>query len=174
MRVEGRCVRCNVLTACDNFPSQRLCAGASLASLVRPVTFGEAAKHFLNIRAKPQQPIDFPHETHTVDIGVDCTTCHSGVKQGARAGIPSINVCMYCHEDIGDPADSRIQSLREYAKRNEDMPWQRVYGFIEESHVRFNHAPHIRANVECATCHGDLTQMTVAQRSVDHSMRFCI
>jgi len=137
-------------------------------------SFGDAAKHFLNIKAKPQQPIDFPHETHTVDIGVDCTTCHSGVKQGARAGIPSINVCMYCHEDIGDPADSRIQSLREYAKRNEDMPWQRVYGFIEESHVRFNHAPHIRANVECATCHGDLTQMTVAQRSVDHSMRFCI
>jgi hypothetical protein len=81
---------------------------------------------------------------------------------------------MFCHEDIGDPADPRIQSLRDHAKRGEDMPWQRVYGFFEESHVRFNHAPHIRAGVDCAMCHGDLTQMTVAQRVVNHTMGFCI
>jgi hypothetical protein len=138
-------------------------------------SLGDAAKHFLSIKPKPQQPIDFPHKTHTLnETGIGCTICHTGVERGARAGIPSINVCMYCHEDIGDPADSRIQSLRDHAKRGEDMPWQRVYGFLEESHVRFNHAPHIRAKVECATCHGDLTQMTVAQRVVDHTMGFCI
>ena len=26
----------------------------------------------------------------------------------------------------------------------------------------------------CAMCHGDLTQMTVAERVVDHTMGFCI
>lgn len=136
--------------------------------------FGEAARHFLSIKPKPQQPIDFPHKIHTADIGAFCTDCHQGVEKGARAGIPSINVCMYCHEDVGDPKDPRIQTLRDYAKRNEDMPWQRVYGFTPEAHVRFNHAPHIRAKVECAKCHGDLTQMTVAERVVDHTMGFCI
>jgi hypothetical protein len=137
-------------------------------------SFSEAAKHFFNIRSKPQQPIDFPHKIHTADIGVGCTNCHLGVEKGARAGIPSINVCMYCHEDLGDQADPRIQALRDHAKRNEDMAWQRVYGFSEEAHVRFNHAPHIRAKVDCVTCHGDLTEMTVAQRVVDHTMGFCI
>jgi hypothetical protein len=132
-------------------------------------SFGDAARHFLGIKPTPQQPIDFP-----ADIGLGCTDCHLGVEKGARAGIPSINICMSCHEDIGDPADPRIQALRDHAKRNEDMAWQRVYGFLEESHVRFNHAPHIRAKVDCATCHGDLSQMTVAQRVVDHTMGFCI
>jgi hypothetical protein len=138
-------------------------------------TFGDAFKHFLSIKPKPQQPIDFPHKIHNVnEVGIECQECHSGVTRGARAGIPSINFCMTCHEELGDPKDARIQTLRDYAKRGEELPWQRVYGFLEESHVRFNHAPHIRAKVDCATCHGDLTQMTVAERVVDHTMRFCI
>jgi hypothetical protein len=138
-------------------------------------SYSDAAKHFLNIRPKPQQPIDFPHKIHHInEIGIECNACHSGVSLGPRAGLPSINFCMSCHEDIGDPNDSRIQTLRAHAKRGEDMPWQRVYGFFEESHVRFNHAPHIRAGVDCAMCHGDLTQMTVAERVVEHTMGFCI
>jgi hypothetical protein len=111
---------------------------------------------------------------HTEDIALYCEDCHSGVNQGPAAGLPSINVCMSCHEDIGDAAEPRIQALRDHAERGEDMRWQRVYGFLEEAHVRFNHAPHIRAEVEFATCHGDLTQMTVAERAVEHTMGFCI
>ena len=137
-------------------------------------TLGSAAKDFLNIRPKAQQPIDFPHKIHTDDIGVDCYTCHTGAKTGPRAGIPSVNMCISCHEDIGDANDSRIQAVRATFKKGEDIPWQRVYGFQAEYHVRFNHAPHIRANVDCSMCHGDLTQMTVAQRVVDHTMGFCI
>jgi hypothetical protein len=138
-------------------------------------TFGDAARHFLSIRPEPHQPIEFPHKIHTFnEIGMECQECHSGVQRGTRAGIPSVNFCMTCHENIGDASDPRIQSLRAYAKRGEDMPWQRVFGFFEESHVRFNHAPHILAKVECTTCHGDLTEMTVARRVVDLTMGFCI
>jgi hypothetical protein len=137
-------------------------------------TVGEAARHFINRRPEAQQPIQFPHNIHTLDIGVGCDDCHPGTSRGPVAGIPSINVCMTCHEDIGDEADSRIQALRDHAKRGEDMAWQRVYGFNEEAHVRFNHAAHIRAKVECITCHGDVEQMTVAERVVDHTMGFCI
>ena len=71
----------------------------------------------------------------------------------------------------------RIRAFRRCATTPNAMKtWrgQRVYGFVEEAHVRFNHAPHIRAKVDCANCHGDLTQMTVAQRVVDHTMGFCI
>jgi hypothetical protein len=138
-------------------------------------SFLDAAKHFLSLKPKPQQPIDFPHNIHHVnEIGIECSECHAGVSRGARAGLPTIDFCMTCHESIGDASDRRIQTLRDYANRREDIPWQRVYGFVEESHVRFNHAPHVRAGVDCAMCHGDLTQMTVAQRVVDHTMGFCI
>jgi hypothetical protein len=136
--------------------------------------FGDAARHFLGIKPRAEQPIEFPHKIHTDDIGVYCDTCHLGVMKGARAGLPSINICMSCHEEIGEAGDPRIQALRATAKRGEDVAWQRVYGFFPESHVRFNHSPHIRAKVECSTCHGDLSQMTVAQRVVNHTMGFCI
>ena len=136
-------------------------------------TFVDAAKHFFSIKPEPRQPLDFPHMIHNADVGLDCEYCHAGVTKGAVAGIPSVNLCMGCHEEVVTD-DPRITTLRDYAKRGEDLPWQRVYGFLEESHVRFNHAPHIRAGVDCATCHGDLNSMTVAQRVVDHTMGFCI
>ena len=40
--------------------------------------------------------------------------------------------------------------------------------------MRFNHAPHIRAKVDCATCHGNIAEQTVAQRNVDLTMGFCV
>jgi hypothetical protein len=80
---------------------------------------------------------------------------------------------MTCHEFIATDRPE-IQKLAAYNSRGEDIPWQRVYGWNEEAHVRFNHAPHIRAEVSCATCHGDVAQMTDAKRVVNHSMGFCV
>jgi hypothetical protein len=148
---------------------------SSLTFTTAHATLADSARHFLGMRSRPQQPIDFPHKIHQFDeIGIECHECHSGARTGPQAGIPSVNFCMSCHENVGDGDDARIQLLRDLAKRGEDLQWQRVYGFVEESHVRFNHAPHIRAGVDCAMCHGDLNQMTVAERVVDHKMGFCI
>ena len=40
--------------------------------------------------------------------------------------------------------------------------------------MKFNHAPHIRANVDCATCHGNIKDQTVAQRNVELTMGYCV
>ena len=76
---------------------------------------------------------------------------------------------MICHSQIATDKPL-IQEVTAYADKGIEIPWQRVYGFTHESHVRFNHAPHIRASVDCATCHGDLNNQTVAERVVDHNM----
>jgi hypothetical protein len=55
-----------------------------------------------------------------------------------------------------------------------DFAWRRVFAYPAPSHVRFNHAPHIRASVECQTCHGDIRAQTVAQRNVEMTMGFCV
>ena len=34
--------------------------------------------------------------------------------------------------------------------------------------------PHIRNNVDCTTCHGDVAKGTVATRNVEHTMGFCV
>jgi hypothetical protein len=135
-------------------------------------TTGEAFSHFFNTHPTPTQPIAFPHKTHIAKQAV-CTDCHESVEKGPIAGIPSVKTCMICHSQIATDRPL-IKEVAAYSEKGVEIPWKRVYGFPHESHVRFNHAPHIRASVDCKTCHGDLANQTVAERSVDHSMGFCV
>jgi len=135
-------------------------------------SFSAAVKDFLNWRPDPVQPIAFPHKVH-IDNGLTCEICHTAVAQGPQAGIPSLNFCMACHLVIA--ADKpEVQKMLAYHARGEDIPWVRVYDYSPTAHVRFNHAPHIRAGVPCASCHGDVAQQTVVERVVDLNMGYCI
>lgn len=138
-------------------------------------TVADAVKEFFGGRgpAKPEQPIQYTHKVHLNTVGLQCTFCHAGVDQGPDARIPSVTLCMTCHQAIATDKPE-IKKLAAYKARGEDIPWQRVYGFQPSAHVKFNHAPHIRAGVDCAKCHGDLHTMTVAERKVDHTMGFCV
>ena len=132
----------------------------------------EAIREFFNDRSAPQQPIAFTHKVHLAK-GLDCAGCHPGVEQGPDAGLPSVKLCMRCHFAIaiGSP---EIKKVAAYLARGEEIPWQRVYGYYPSSHVRFNHAPHVRAGVNCAACHGDMAQQTEAIRAVDLDMEYCL
>jgi formamidopyrimidine-DNA glycosylase len=136
-------------------------------------TVGDAVADFFSVRVRPVQPIEFPHKIH-IDKGMTCTQyCHEPVEKGPIAGLPSINICMTCHSAIATdrPLVKQIAALQE---KGLDLSWQRVYGYTHQAHVRFNHAPHIRANVECSTCHGDIANQNVAQRNVDLHVGFCV
>ena len=135
-------------------------------------TFGEALRHHFGVMPRAAQPIAFPHKTH-IEKQAMCTDCHETVERGPVAGIPSVKTCMTCHSQIATDRPL-IKRVAEFSEKGIEIPWQRVYGFTHEAHVRFNHAPHIRANVECATCHGDVAKMTVAERAVTHNMGFCV
>jgi hypothetical protein len=80
---------------------------------------------------------------------------------------------MFCHNSIATDRPL-IQRITQMQKDGIDFAWQRVSGYPAEAHVKFNHAPHIRANVDCATCHGNIAQQTVAQRNVEMTMGFCV
>lgn len=135
-------------------------------------TVGAAVREFVGWRATPVQPIAFPHSRHIAN-GIGCTICHTGVNQGAVAGIPSVKLCMGCHEVFATDRPE-VKKLTAYYNSGRDIAWQRVYGFAPSAHVKFNHSPHIRAGVDCSSCHGDLASMTVAVRAVNIDMGFCI
>jgi cytochrome c7-like protein len=141
-------------------------------SSARP-TFGAALNDFLGRRPEPVQPLEFPHVIH-VNKNIACTdNCHEAVLTGPVAGLPSVRVCMGCHNTIATDRP-RIQRITQMRKEGTDLAWQRVFGYPRESHVKFNHAPHIRKEIGCATCHGDIAHQTVAQRNVDLNMGFCV
>lgn len=136
-------------------------------------TFAATVNDFLVRRPSPVQPIEFPHNIH-VGKQIACTEyCHEGVSTQAVAGLPSVRTCMLCHNAIATDRP-RIQQITAMRDRGEDLAWQRVFDFPAASHVRFNHAPHIRAEVACATCHGAIAEQTVAQRNVTLTMGVCV
>jgi cytochrome c7-like protein len=135
-------------------------------------SLSEAIREFFDFRTTPQQPIAFTHKVHLAK-GLECTSCHQGVEQGPNAGLPSVKLCMTCHLAVATDRPE-IKKVAAYLRRGEEIPWQRVYGYYPSAHVRFNHAPHIRAGVACATCHGDMTKQTVATRTVDLDMGYCL
>ena len=136
-------------------------------------SLADAWRDFFNRRPAPEQPIAYTHKVHLVKVGMHCTDCHVGADTGPDARIPGVKVCMTCHQVIATDKPE-IKKLAAYLQRGEEIPWQRVYGFTALAHLKFNHAPHIRASVDCKVCHGDMTQVTVAARSVDITMGFCI
>lgn len=133
---------------------------------------GGAVREFFDIRPTPVQPIQFTHKVHLANQ-LQCVFCHTGVDQGPDATIPGTSFCMTCHVAI-DADHPEIKKIAAYQAKGEDIPWQRVYGFQQTAHVKFNHAPHIRAGIDCSSCHGDMTKQTVAVRAVNLNMGYCI
>jgi len=155
-------------------PSAPVLPGQSNAvfTTARP-TFAAALADFMDRRPDPVQPIEFPHVIH-VGKQIACTEyCHESVTTGPVAGLPSVRTCMICHNTIATDRP-RIKLITQMREQGIDLSWQRVYGYTKQAHVKFNHAPHIRAKVECTTCHGNIGQQTVAQRNVDLNMGFCV
>ena len=135
-------------------------------------SFLDAVKEYFGVQSTPVQPIAFTHKIH-IQNGLQCTNCHAGVTQGPDAGYPSVTFCMACHQAIA--ADKpEIKKLTAYAAKGQEPPWQRVYWFYPTAHVRFQHAPHIRNDIACEQCHGDLAQQTVAVKTKDLNMNFCL
>ncbi len=119
-----------------------------------------------------QQPIAFPHNIHA-KVGLGCTDCHIGADIRDAAGLPSVRKCMLCHAKIATNRPE-VRKVIRYDQEHVEIPWKRVYGFSTDAHVKFRHAPHYRAGVMCATCHGDMTQATVAEDTVTHNMGTCV
>lgn len=119
----------------------------------------------------PAQPVSFSHRLHAGDLGIDCQYCHSGARRASAATLPSGAVCMGCHVAVL-PDSQEVQEIRAYRERDEAIPWRQVHDLPE--FVRFTHEPHVRAGVECSSCHGEVTAMDVAHQVEDLSMGWCM
>ena len=130
-------------------------------------------------RSEPtRQPIEFDHWQHVTKGGdeapqLECTFCHEHVDKSAHATIPNITTCMGCHESIKTESPE-IQKLAAFAERKEQPPWKRVYWLAPEANAYYTHKPHIKAGIECTTCHGKIGEMHRVRREVNQTMGWCI
>lgn len=131
----------------------------------------------------PQQPIAYNHVTHATKYNIDCQYCHTGVEKGKKAGIPSLNICMNCHSLVfpsGAEARAEAAKVTKAWQEQKAPEWLRVHNLPD--HVRFSHAPHIKAlskagqptKKACVRCHGDVANMPVVQQVESLNMGFCV
>lgn len=129
-----------------------------------------------------EQPIEFPHNTHAGQMGIDCMYCHTYARRSAVSGIPRLDKCMGCHNLIESVKDKpRIKKLFAYWENKQAIPWKKVHDLPD--FVRFNHERHIQRFVfqqgrptreACGFCHGDVASMTTARRVKALSMGWCV
>src|SRR5690606_30433707 len=108
-----------------------------------------------NQNYEPEQPIAFSHKLHAGRLGVDCKYCHVTAEVSRPASVPSLNICMNCHllvRQVGGQDSAEIAKLVQAWESGETVPWERVH--LLPDHVKFNHAPHIKAGKQCQECHG--------------------
>jgi len=147
---------------------------------------------------EPIQPIYYSHKVHAGVNQVNCLYCHGGAWDSRHATIPSVNICMNCHKAINTyekgpklhdeegneiNGTAEIEKLYQYANfkpgqewdpsKAKPIEWVKVHNLPD--HVYFNHSQHVRVgNVQCQTCHGEITSMDVAKQYAELSMGWCI
>jgi hypothetical protein len=118
----------------------------------------------------PEQPIQFPHQLH-VGLGIQCLYCHPGALRGPSPGLPTETKCWGCHQQI--PVNgTELTKLEQYVKNDQPIPWVPVA--LVPDFVHFVHHPHIAAGLNCETCHGDMSKVTIAQNPQTMNMGWCL
>lgn len=144
----------------------------------------------------PIQPIHYSHKIHAGDNEINCKYCHSAARVSKNAGIPSLNVCMNCHKNISEVAettataeyskafyDGEIQKLydavgwdktkQEYTGKTKPVKWVRIHNLPD--FVYFNHSQHVSvAGVECQTCHGPVQEFEIMKQYSKLTMGWCV
>jgi hypothetical protein len=124
--------------------------------------------------SKVQIVIDYNHNKHVEEIGLDCSNCHQYYTKLPSAGLPTNEICMECHyEQITDSPEEA--KLLEYINRDEQVPWRPTSQVPE--HVYFSHKWHVvLGKLECSECHGQMEKLTRLPRKqvIPLTMKFCI
>ncbi|MEE2776314.1 MAG: cytochrome c3 family protein [Acidobacteriota bacterium] len=103
-----------------------------------------------------------------------CNRCHTGVERGPVAGLPPVSLCVRCHKRF-IPEHPEIVKLVEMYESGEPIRWRKINAMPPAAAVQFHHAAHIKAAVACETCHGDVSNMTLAVRVVNTAdMGWCV
>jgi hypothetical protein len=139
--------------------------------LVMLLVLGVSDGKALRIGYQPTQPVPYSHARHAGELGMDCRYCHATVERGAKAAIPTANICMNCHSQILTE-DPRLQPVREAYAEGTPLRWVRVHDLPD--YVYFNHSAHVTRGVGCEECHGRIDTMVKVAQEKPLTMGWCL
>ncbi len=119
----------------------------------------------------PEQPINFSHRIHAGDFEIPCMYCHTQARRSISAGVPSVNKCVGCHNEVATDRP-QIRKVINYFDNKEPIPWVKVHDLPD--FVYFPHKRHVQADVACQTCHGPVETMEKVTRMAPVKMGECL
>lgn len=138
---------------------------------------------------QPTQPIKFPHDIHAGTMKIDCQYCHGGAYKSKNASIPSLNVCMNCHNYVQatEKYDGEISpeimkiykaldydpQTKQYGDNPKPVEWVRIHNLPDFAY--FNHSQHVVVGgLKCQECHGPIETMSEVYQYSPLTMKWCI
>lgn len=109
-----------------------------------------------NVGYAPVQPLAFSHKIHSGQNKIPCLYCHTNAERSPHATVPSMNICMGCHNVVATNKPE-IMKLRQAYTDKRSVEWIRIHSVPD--FVYFNHSAHIAKGVACQTCHGPVETM---------------
>jgi hypothetical protein len=131
-----------------------------------------AGRLLLRPSARVAQPIAFNHSVH-VEL-MECSDCHLYYSEREHSGLPSLSLCMECHEDA-QTESAEEQKIRDIVAGGEPVEFRKLFRLPD--HVFYSHQRHVSlGELECATCHGSIaTTLTPPEEPlVRITMQFCL
>jgi hypothetical protein len=117
-------------------------------------------------------PRPFNHQAH-LERGPDCATCHEGATTQDRAGMPSRESCMMCHDEIdkdaSKPVEKKVAWFLDASGRPEWSAFTR-----QNPDVKFSHRVHAGKKIACAACHAGIERDTGLVPSGPQRMASCV
>lgn len=139
----------------------------------------------------PRQPVNFSHQIHAGQLGMDCRYCHTHVEESYHANVPAAQTCMSCHTAVDSKsgylkmaqsadgtsasahwASADLAKVRMAYASSAPIEWRRVHKAPD--YVQFPHMAHLKAGVSCFSCHSRIDTMPVVYQAEGMGMGFCL
>lgn len=116
------------------------------------------------------KPLRFSHEK-MLHQSVECVDCHTEAAPGAKVGLPDLDTCLTCHEEI----DAKKPPELHVATLFKDGQFKAAKVTILPSEVIFSHKNHaVDQKVACTDCHKGIRESTAITKAVRVSMQDCV
>jgi hypothetical protein len=137
-------------------PTQRLLLGA-FAVVMAAGGFAAGRVSFDPDKAVAQ-PIQFNHQKHVKDAGMECSACHQYFADHQHSGLPDLALCTGCHQQplTKSPEEAKLIRL---AASPAPPAFRKLFRLPD--HAYYSHRRHVTiAKLPCTTCHGGIADTT--------------
>lgn len=124
-----------------------------------------------NVGYAPQQPLAFSHKIHSGDNKIGCLYCHTNAERSPFATVPTMNICMGCHNVVATGKPEVVKLRQEY-EAGRPIEWIRIHDMPD--FVYFTHQQHLAKGIECQTCHGPVETMERVYQARRLNMGDCV